>query len=165
MKRNILRVLQRRTSSTRMSLLKCILDELYGDYAQLLQLATSVHQIMQVDEGKKVDSSAVSYDFILSDMKNNNELSARFAKNVLTSVGYEAALLELNSIIQHTMMTAVSKCYGHYSSPNSPVISSKTVIELVNKYKDLMPVHHDGILTMLNVDKKVVDKVSHYIDK
>ena len=60
-------------------------------------------------------------------------------------------------------MTAASKMYGHFSSPNSPVISNEKVFNLVQKYIQLMPVYYASILTMLNVDRKVNNKIYHYL--
>lgn len=161
-----MRVLQRRVSSSRMPLLKCMLDEFTGDHAQSLQLATSPQQIIQAEETKKVDSFNVDYAAVIVKVKNDNSLGVRFAKSILTSVGYDSALLELNGIVKNTMMTAASKMYGYFSSPiNSLVISNENIFKLVQKYIELIPVHHASILTMLNVDKKVKDKRHLYLVK
>ena len=163
MRRNLLRVLQRRASSTRMSLLKCMLDEFTGDHAQSLQLAMSAQQIIQLEETKKIENTKVDYDVVFSQVKKDNKLGVRIVKNALTTIGYESALLQFNSVVQNTMMTAVSKMYGHFSSPNSPIISNSQVFDLVQKYIELMPVHHAAIMTMLNADQKVKDKRCHYL--
>ena len=77
--------------------------------------------------------------------------------------GHESLLLKLDTIVQNEMMTAISSTYGYFISPNAPIISNAAVLRLVNKYMDLMPVHHASILTMLNVDKKVKDKHNLYL--
>ena len=64
MRRNLLRVLQRRALRLMVALLKCMLDEFTGDHAQSLQLPTSAQQIIQLEETKKIDNSKVDYDVV-----------------------------------------------------------------------------------------------------
>ena len=49
MRRNLIRALQRRGKNSRMGLLKCMLDELLGDHAQSLQLATMAQHLLPDD--------------------------------------------------------------------------------------------------------------------
>ena len=49
MRRNLTRALQRRSESTRMALLKCMLDEVSGDHAQTLQLSMMAQQMQSND--------------------------------------------------------------------------------------------------------------------
>ena len=86
MRRNLLRVIHRRVKSTRMALLKCMLDEFIGDHAQTLQLAMSVQHIIQLEETQKFDNSKVDYDVVLAQVQKDNELGVRFVKNALTAV-------------------------------------------------------------------------------
>lgn len=51
------------------------------------------------------------------------------------------------------MIIVVSEMYGYFCSPNSPIFSNHDLLGLVNKYKELIQVHHTSILTMLNADK------------
>ena len=51
MRRNLIRALQRRAESSRMGLLKCMLDELSGDHAQSLQLVIAAQQLTTEDDG------------------------------------------------------------------------------------------------------------------
>ena len=61
------------------------------------------------------------------------------------------------------MMLAVSRSYGYFILHNAPIISNEVVLSLVNKYMELMPVHHVSILTILNVDNKMKDKRNIYL--
>ena len=61
------------------------------------------------------------------------------------------------------MMNDASKIYGNFISPNSTIISNSKVMNLVEKFIQLIPVHHATIMTMLNIDKKVKDKRYHYL--
>ena len=158
MRRNLLRVLQKRAHSSRTALLKCMIDKLSEDHTQELQLASSAQHILQDEEFKKVDSNTINYDVALAKVKSDTEFDVTFVKSALTSVFFDAAFLELDGIVQHTMMTSASKIYRHLSSPNSPIISNSTVVNLINKYIELVPVHHASILTMLNVNKNMQDK-------
>ena len=94
-----MRALRWRASSSRMALLKCMLEEFTGDNAQSLQLATSAQRIIQAEETKTVESLNMDYDAVLVKVKNDTHLGVRFSKGALTSVGYESALLELNGIV------------------------------------------------------------------
>ena len=44
--------------------------------------------------------------------------------------------------------------YRYFVSLNTLILSNNGVLKLIVKYKELMPVHHASILSMLNVDKK-----------
>ena len=165
MKRNLLRTLTRRAATSRGAILKCMLDELSGDHAQSLQLATSAQRILQLEGKTSVDTLLIIYDAALVKVKLDKDLGIEFAKGALPNVGFDSALMELNDIVQNIMMTAASKMYGHFCSPNSPIISNSTVVYLVETYMELVPVHHAAILTMLNVDKKIRDKRYHYMLK
>ena len=162
MRRNLVRALQRRGKKSRMGLLKCMLDELSGDHAQSLQLATMAQNLLS-DDTEKTSSSEVKHSTIMSMVVSDKLLGCEVVKKALTYTGYEASLVKLNGIVQNLMCCAVSSTYGQFGSPNSPIISNTAVLGLVKQYIELMPVHHASILTMLNVDKKVKDKRSVYL--
>ena len=96
-----------------------------------------------------MDTNTIHYDAALAKVKSDTEFEVTFAKGALTSVVFDAAFLELDGIVQHTMMTAAFKIYRHLSSPNSPIISNSTAVNLVNKYMERVTVHHASVL---NVD-------------
>ena len=50
MRRNMIRALQRRGKGSRMGLLKYMLDELWGDHVQTLQIATVAQEIIKEDD-------------------------------------------------------------------------------------------------------------------
>ena len=125
MRQNLSHVLQWRVSSSRMALLKCMVDEFAGDHRKILQLAIFSQQIIQSEETNKVNNLVMNYNTVLSEVRKDSLLGVEFVNNALTSVGYESILLELSGIVQSTITTAASKMYGQSSSPNSPVISNK----------------------------------------
>ena len=151
--RNLIRALQRRGKKSRMELLKCMLDELSGDHAQSLQLATMAQQLMS-DDTEKTTSSEVNHSAIMSMVVSDKILGAKVVKKSLTYTGNEVSLLKLKNIVQTLMNCAVSSTYGQFASPNSPIISNTGVLGLVKQYIELMPVHHASILIMLNVEKR-----------
>ena len=163
MRRNLVRTLQRRTKDTRMGLLKCMLDELSGDHAQSLQLATIAQQLMTEDDKSNKKTPELDHNLIMSMVGFDTTLDTQVARKALNHTGHEASLSQLNNIVQTAMMDAVASTYGFFCSPNSPIISNETIVGLVDKFKLLMPVHHASILTMLNVDKKLKDKRSVYL--
>ena len=100
---------------------------------------------------------------IMSMIVSDTVLGSMVVKKAWTYTGYEASLIKLNQVVQDLMHGAVSRTYGEFGSPNSPIITNKAVLGLVKEYIYLMPVHHASIMTMLNVDQKVKDKRSLYL--
>ena len=135
MRRNLARALQRRGKASRMGLLKRMLDELSGDHAQLLQLATIAQQLISDDNTVKTATSALDHSVIMAMVVADTALGAQVAKKSLTYTGYESSLLQLNNIVQHVMMYVVSCTYGLFCSPNPPIIINVAVLGLVNRYK------------------------------
>ena len=107
-----------------------------------------------MEDDKKGDNLSINYNVALEKVKSYKDLGVKFAISALTNTGFESAFLELNCIFQNTMMKAASVMYVHFLSPNSPIISNRTVVILVEKYIELVPVHYSVILTMLNVRKE-----------
>ena len=158
MMKNLAWVLQRRGNVSIMSLLKYMLNKLHYDRTKTLQLATIVTELLKDDSvviNKILDPDR---SVLLTMVGFDTTLDSLVTKNALTYNGYESSLLELNGIVQREMMGAVSNMYGCFVSPNLPILLNVTVLKLVQKYIELMPVHHAYILTMLNADKKVKDK-------
>ena len=141
-----------------------MLDELSGDHAQTLHLAM-IAQLMQTedDSTKATINTKLDQCLIETMVTSDTIIGAQVTKNLLTYTGYGASLLELHIIVQTAMMNTVSSTYGYFLLPNTPIISNMAVLELVNKYMELMSVHHALILTTLNVDQKVKDKHNLYL--
>ena len=114
-----------------------MLDELSGDHAQSLQLATYAQQ-MQTDDDVDKTTTAVELDqrLVISMVVSDTKLGALVAKKALTYTGYESSLIELNNLVQTAMMNAVSCTYGYFISPNTPIISNQTVLELVKNTRN-----------------------------
>ena len=60
-------------------------------------------------------------------------------------------------------MDVVSNTYGYFSLSYFLVILNNKVLGLVQKNIELMPFHHEAILTSFHVDKKVKDKRYQYL--
>ena len=114
--------------------------------------------MMKEDGIKTVENADIDFDVALNVVSRDQNVSVWFVKKALSCAGYESSLLQLNKIVQSTMMFAVSQMYGHFASLNTPILSNRDVLTLVDKYKELMPVHHASIVTMLHVDEKVKNK-------
>ena len=84
MRRNLIRALQRRGKSSRMGLLKCMLDELSGDHAQSLQLAMTAQQLLTEDDGVKKAATEVYATMIMSMVVANTNIAAQVAKKALS---------------------------------------------------------------------------------
>ena len=111
----------------------------------------------------KSTTSSLNHNVIMSMVADDISLGAQVVRKALTYTGYESKLLQLNNTVQTVMMNTVSSTYGLFCSPNSPIVSNSSVMGLVNRYKELMPVHHASILTMLNIENKLKDKSSLYL--
>ena len=70
MRRNLIRVLQKRGKATRMPLLKCMLKELHGDHSQSLQLATVAQTLIKDDEAEQSKKTDQDRSVLLSMVGN-----------------------------------------------------------------------------------------------
>ena len=93
-----------------------MLHELNGDHNQTLKLATVNQHILMQDKEKLIAGDTDS---------------AQAVTSALSMPGNEKALLELNNVVQNTMLEAVSCMYGTFCSPNSAVISNSTLTGLI----------------------------------
>ena len=116
-----------------MGLLKCMLDEVFGDHAQSLQLKTIAQKLVENNETAKKVTAELDHNLIMSMVSADTTLGAKVANKALTYTGYESALLELNSIVQTIMIHVMSCTYGLFSSPKSPKVSNEAVVGLVDR--------------------------------
>ena len=83
-----------------MALLKCMLNELHGDHAQSLQLATVAQTLIKDDEAEQSKKTDPDRSVLLSMVGIDTALDSLLAKKVLTYHRYESSLLELNEMVQ-----------------------------------------------------------------
>ena len=67
MRRNLIRVLQKRGKATRMPLLKYMLKELHGDHSQSLQLATVAQTLIKDDEAEQSKKNGSRSECVIVD--------------------------------------------------------------------------------------------------
>ena len=155
MKRNLSRVLYRHPiAAGKCETLDHMFRELYGDHHQVLQLAGMA--------GNTMKQNSVTIDGNTDDVKNRITI-----KTIQTYVNIPRAdplLVELNNIVQYIFKTAVSNAYGTFCSPNTSIISNKSIQNIVAKYKELMPDHHACISIVLNVNQKLKDKQNMHLE-
>ena len=100
MRRNMIRCLQRRGKGSRMGLLKCMLDELWGDHAHTLQISTMAQEILNEDETTTCGTPILDVGAVLNQVCKDRDLSVQFVQKALSSPVSESALLQLNTIVK-----------------------------------------------------------------
>ena len=98
MRRNLVRTLQRWTKDTRMGLLKCMLDELSGDHAQSLQLATIAQQLMTEDDKSNKKTPELDHNLMISMVGFDMTLDTQVARKDLTHTGYKSSLSQSKKV-------------------------------------------------------------------
>ena len=87
-----------------MGLLKRMLDELSGNHAQSLQLATIAQQLMTEDDKSNMKTPELDHNLIISMVGFDITLDTQVARKALTHTGYESSLSYLNNIVQPLKM-------------------------------------------------------------
>ena len=81
-----------------MGLLKCMLDELWGDHAQTLQIATVAQEMIKDDDTTTGGTTNIDVGAVLNQIGKDNNVSVQFVQKALSSPVYESSLLQLNKI-------------------------------------------------------------------
>ena len=140
-KRNLNRVIKKKQGVARNQLLRVLIDKLYGDHNQILQLCVLQPQLV-------------------TDLTNtkSNATPDIDIEALLSAKSHEKNIQELNLFVERQFREAVENSYGTFTSPTSPIIEETKLQEIVSEYRRLLPVHYSIIRSMINANNKLKSK-------